>query len=154
MQSNQNLPTVKEYSAGVVLFKETDSQRKYLILHYPSGHFDFPKGHLEKNENEEQAARRELTEETGIAIADFYPGFQTEMTYDFRRHNHKVHKKVTFFLAETGVSQVIISHEHQGYLWLGFEDALVKITFENARQILRQAEEILNNKHKNNENHL
>lgn len=149
MQSNQNLPTVNEFSAGVVLFKEKDGHRKYLILHYPGGHFDFPKGHLEKGETEKQAALRELVEETGVGVDDFIPDFQAEMTYDFRRQTHRVHKKVTFFLAETSNSEVIISHEHKGYLWLGYEDALAKITFENARTILRKAEDLLSNKHKN-----
>lgn len=148
MQFKKSLPIVREFSAGVVLFREKDGHRKYLILHYPGGHFDFPKGHLEKGETEAQAALRELVEETGIEVSGFYPGFREEMNYSFRRQDHRVDKTVTFFLAETDSSQVIISHEHQGYLWLGYEETLAKITFENARQILRRAETALNNKTK------
>lgn len=146
MKESTNLPVVREYSAGVVLFTEKNGQRKYLILHYPGGHFDFPKGHLEQGETERDAALRELREETGIEVPDFIPGFQQKMFYSFRRHDHRVDKTVTFYLAGTATSSVIISHEHRGYLWLEFQQALQQITFENARQILRRAEELLTNK--------
>ena len=53
----------KEHSAGVVLFRQMKDYREYLLLHYPSGHFDFPKGHLEEDETEREAAFRELEEE-------------------------------------------------------------------------------------------
>ena len=31
-------------------------RREYLVLHYEAGHWDFPKGHLEEGESEEDAA--------------------------------------------------------------------------------------------------
>ena len=53
---------IEETSAGAVVFRD-DSVRKartFLVLHYPAGHWDFPKGAVEKGETEEQAARRSL----------------------------------------------------------------------------------------------
>ncbi|MGH9950141.1 MAG: diadenosine tetraphosphate hydrolase, partial [Nitrososphaeraceae archaeon] len=36
---------LKEYSAGAVLFGNfANNERKFLLLHYTSGHWDFPKG--------------------------------------------------------------------------------------------------------------
>ena len=55
-----------EFSAGVILYRQLKDSREYLLLHYPGGHFDFPKGHLEQDETEREAAYRELKEETGI----------------------------------------------------------------------------------------
>lgn len=136
---------IKEYSAGVVIFREKNGIRKFLILHYPGGHFDFPKGHLEAGETEKQAALRELQEETGIVPHKFYEGFIDEMKYTFRRKEIYVDKTVTFFLAECLSNEVKLSHEHKGYLWLDYDAAMAKITFENARSILRKSVEYLRN---------
>lgn len=134
---------IEEFSAGIVLFRPHDDKRKYLLLHYPSGHFDFPKGHLEAGETEKQAAIRELEEETGVSEVRVLDGFLEKIVYFFKRKGQLIHKTVTFFLGETTGSDVKISHEHQGYLWLDYSSALSKITFENAREILRRAEKFL-----------
>ena len=55
-----------ERSAGFIVYRlDDDGSRKYLLLDY-GRHWDFPKGHLEKGEDDLAAAMRELTEETGI----------------------------------------------------------------------------------------
>lgn len=133
----------EEFSAGVIVYREQGAQRVYLLLHYPGGHWDFPKGHLENSESERQAAERELTEETGIVDINIHPDFQDVMIYYFKRQGRLIKKTVTFFLGWTSDSTVKISHEHQGYLWLDYESCLKKITFENARAMLRRAEQYL-----------
>lgn len=144
MKINHHQGNVREYSAGIVLFREENGKRKYLILHYPGGHFDFPKGHLEAGETEKDAAIRELEEETGVKVNHLYDGFSEPITYNFSRRDTAVHKTVTFFLARTDHREIKISHEHRGYLWLDYAGALEKITFENAKAILKKAEQYLN----------
>jgi len=136
---------IKEFSAGVIVFRDHGDKRKYLLLHYPSGHFDFAKGHLEKGETEKQAAIRELEEETGIKQIDLLEGFIDQVVYFFKRKGELIYKRVTFFLGRTNEGDIKLSDEHQGYLWLDYQAALAKITFENAREILRQAEQFLTN---------
>lgn len=128
-----------------MLFREANGRRKYLVLHYPGGHFDFAKGHLEAGETELQAAVRELQEETAVTPEKIYREFVGKINYSFHRREILVKKTVTFFLARTNSARVKISHEHKGYLWLDYGESLSKITFENARGILRQAELFLNN---------
>ena len=41
---------IEETSAGIVLFRREESKILFLLLHYPSGHWDFVKGKIEKNE--------------------------------------------------------------------------------------------------------
>ena len=43
-------------------------ERKVLMIQHPEGHWGFPKGHVEFDETELTAAKRELYEETGISL--------------------------------------------------------------------------------------
>lgn len=130
-----------EHSAGFILFRETEAGRVFLLLDY-GRHWDYAKGHLEEGENAWKAAVRELREETGIRQVDRVNRFQREMEYWFYSPKKgRVHKTVTFFLAKTRTEKVTISDEHRGYAWLGYEEALERLTFANAREMLRAAEE-------------
>jgi hypothetical protein len=46
-------------------------------------------------------------------------------------------------LAETKEKNVQISFEHIGYEWLPFEEALERLSFQNAKEILKKANEFL-----------
>jgi len=69
---------MEEKSAGFILFSDKFLNSRYsvLLLHYRSGHWDFPKGNIEINETEMQAATRELREETGITKFRLIPNFR------------------------------------------------------------------------------
>lgn len=134
--------TVKEKSCGIILFRRNGLEREYLLLHYPGGHWDYPKGHIEEIDNsEKETARRELEEETGITDIEFVKGYREPMYYTFSRGKSEVVKKtVVYFLAEAKHLEVKISFEHQDFIWLPFAEALEKLTFENARDLMKLAE--------------
>lgn len=134
---------IKEQSAGTVLFIEEDNEKKFLLLHYPTGHWDFVKGKIENNESLEQAAIRETKEETGITDIEFIKGFKEKIEYSFKFNGDIVQKEVIFFLAKTNTKQVKISDEHLDYVWLDFNNALNKITYENAKNVLIKAKNYL-----------
>lgn len=135
---------MEETSAGAVIsHADARGTRMFLVLHYPAGHWDFPKGALERGETEEQAARREIFEETGLNIDSFLPDFRKEIEYRYRRQNGLAHKRVIFFLAKSSTEKVRISFEHSGYDWLTFEQAMHRLTFENARTVLKEANSYL-----------
>ncbi len=139
----------KETSAGAVIFRKEDNRFYYLLLHYESGHWDFPKGHIEEGELEEDTVRREALEETGIKDIEIIKGFKEWVKYFFRRtygleKNERkkaswVFKIVTFYLAETKTKEVKISFEHLEYKWLPYEEAFKQLTFKNAKEILKKA---------------
>jgi len=133
---------MNEISAGVVIFRE-DSKLLFLLLYYPSGHWDFVKGKIEENENTHQTVVRETKEETGITDLDFVDDFEESIEYDFQYEGELIHKKVIFFLAKTSIEKIKISHEHLDYVWLEFEDALEKTTYQNARSVLSRANQLL-----------
>ena len=131
----------REISAGVVLFRPTQ-QREYLLLDY-GAHWDFPKGHIEKGEDPLTTAARELQEETGIRNARFLPGFKESLRYFYRKGGEGMLKVVIYFLAETPTGNVTLSSEHSGYLWLSYDEALKRLTFKNARDLLSKAHAFL-----------
>ncbi|KKQ71640.1 MAG: NUDIX hydrolase [Candidatus Peregrinibacteria bacterium GW2011_GWC2_39_14] len=140
------MPEIREKSCGIVLVnrgENDDSEVKFLLLHYPQGHFDFAKGHVEAGETELETAARELKEETGISEIEFYEGFREKISYKFRYEGKMIYKDVYFFIAETHETKVVLSHEHQGSGWFVYEEARKKITFDQSRKVLEKAHEYL-----------
>ena len=137
-------PVIWETSVGAVVFRTVDSERRYLLLHYPSGHFDFAKGHVEEGETEEMTLRRETEEESGIKDLDVF-SFRVSIRYFYvakgmerekRLRNNQgiwIFKVVHFYPAETKTEAVVISHEHQGFVWENYATALKRVTFGNAK---------------------
>jgi 8-oxo-dGTP pyrophosphatase MutT (NUDIX family) len=154
----------KEKSAGAIIFIKENSKNYYLLLHSaPSGpgkkgHWGFAKGHIEEGETEEETTRREIAEETGIGDLKIIMGFKELEKYFFRKvyglkEEEKkkapwIFKTVIFFLAETKTKEVKISEEHDGFVWLAFEDALKKLTYKNAKELLKRADGLLETKFK------
>ena len=134
---------MEEKSAGIVLFRNISNKNEFLLLNYPQGHWDFIKGKVEQNETLHETAIRETKEETGISNIKFIDGFEESVEYNFRFKNEYIHKIVIFFLAKTSEKKISLSHEHNDYLWLGYDDALKKTTFRNAKNVLSKADEFL-----------
>ena len=132
-----------EKSCGAVLFKKRKDGIKYLLLHYTAGHWDFPKGNQEKNEKEEQTASREIKEETGIEEIVFADNFREIISYYYKRGGETIHKEVVFFLAQSATEEVTISKEHIGYAWKSYENAYKRLTFNNAKELLKKANDFL-----------
>src|SRR5574337_476352 len=102
----------REISAGVILCRRAP-EPYYLLLHYESGHWDFPKGHIEPGEDAQQTARRELKEETGISEICFVAGYKQTLRYFFRQKGIGIFKIVIYFLAETDQSEVSLSEDRK-----------------------------------------
>ncbi|MEC8461234.1 MAG: NUDIX domain-containing protein [Pseudomonadota bacterium] len=128
-----------EKSCGLLLFRN----HLVLLLHYPRGHWDFPKGHINANETEHETACRELHEETAIKEISLVDGFRGVSEYDFRRERVLYRKKVIYFIATTLEDQVVLSDEHQGFEWMPLGKAYQRLTFENSRSLLTRAEKHL-----------
>ncbi len=134
-----------EISAGILIFRKTEKGREYLLLHYPplkpgKDYWEFPKGHLEGKEKPEEAAIREVEEETGLKIKKLIPGFKKKIKYFFRKDNQTIFKIVYYFLAETEDKEVKISSEHLGFRWLNPDKAKKLVKFKNSRQLIEEAE--------------
>lgn len=131
-------PVVMETSCGVVLV----NFGSILLLQYPQGHWDFPKGHVEDGDsNYKSTAARELSEETGISDIDFVEEFKYRTEYNFQHKGKRIYKQVFWFIAETETMVVKISNEHLEHLWLDWDDAQEQLTHDESKGVLLAARE-------------
>jgi len=133
---------LEERSAGTILYQESPSGNLYLLLNYPSGHWDFVKGNIEKGETLKQTVLREIKEETSISDVSFVEGFENTVEYYYQRDGELVHKEVVFFLARTTTNHVKLSHEHLNFIWLKFNDALQRLTYKTAQNLLKKVRDL------------
>lgn len=132
---------MKEKSCGTVI----ENSGAYLLLHYASGHWDFPKGHVEGKETEEETARRELLEETGISNVALVEGFKERVSYYYSFRGKNRFKEVIYLLMKTSEKEVRLSDEHIGFQWLPYDEAMKQLTFENAKKVLEKAHILMGN---------
>ena len=132
----------RERSAGAVVFNP--KIEKYLLLHYPAGHWDFPKGHVDRGEKDVNAAKREIFEETGLEIEILF-GFNEIIKYHFKEQGILIEKKVIYFLGITEKEEIRLSYEHDGYAWLSYEEALDRLTYDSSKKVLMKAHLFLQN---------
>ncbi|MCD6495310.1 NUDIX domain-containing protein [Candidatus Bipolaricaulota bacterium] len=134
-----------ERSAGFILYSIDGGERKYLLLrHRHGGHWGFPKGHIEAGESEMDAALRETREETGISDLRVMPGFRELSSYQFHRGSRLVFKENVYFLARAAHTKPILSREHTQCQWLAYAETRERLSFDDMRHILDQAEQSLN----------
>lgn len=131
---------MEQVSSGAVVVND---EGKVLLLHYIGGHWDFIKGKIDPGEDELQTLHREAEEETGIKDLEVIEGFRNEIDYWFHEKGKNIHKVVIFRAARTKTNDIVLSDEHQGYAWLSYDEALKKLTFENAKKTLEAAKEFL-----------
>src|SRR6266478_8510746 len=137
------------HSAGIITYTIDNSEILYLILQYGAGHWDFPKGKIEEGETKEEAALRELMEETGLT-AEIDNNFEKSFQYIFTDYlpaeasakegdKNLAHKIVYFFVGRVTHKVVKLSDEHINYEWLAYKDALEQLTYDNAKVLLKKA---------------
>ncbi len=134
---------IYEKSAGAVVYTVLDDKIKYLLIKSQNGDIGFPKGHVERGENEQAAALREIYEETSIK-AELMGDFKAKIEYTMPNGKSKA---VMYFTA-LYVNQTPKHNdgfEHNEYMLLEYDAALNSLTFENTKEILTKANEFINN---------
>jgi len=136
-----------ERSFGVIPFRVRDGRREYLIVKHRkpggSGHWGFPKGHAEPDETDQQTARRELAEETGLREVRLVPGLVLEEQYWYRRKKGRaVSKVVRYFVGEVPADAAVSRQEDEvdDTAWGDAEATRDRLTFKEGRRLLKEAE--------------
>lgn len=132
-----------EKSCGFIAYQLRNNTREYLVLQSLNGDFGFPKGHVEKDETEYETALRELKEETNVDI-EIVEGFRKQIEY-LMSSKKDVIKIAVYFLGKC-TSNTIICQENEALcaLFLPIEKALSVLSFEETRNILKEADCYLN----------
>ena len=131
-----------ETSCGVILV----NLGSILLLQYPQGHWDLPKGHVEQdNVDNFETSRRELKEETGISELSFLENFEYRTEYQFKHKGKRRVKQVFWYIATTEEISVSLSKEHRNYMWLDWEQALEQVTHLETKQLIESAYEFMKN---------
>ncbi|WP_258110628.1 deoxyribose-phosphate aldolase [Alicyclobacillus sp. SP_1] len=113
-----------EYAAGGIVVRG-DQTPEVLMIEDQYGHISFPKGHLEAGETWEQAAIREVAEETGIQAQVLAP--LGHVQYRLNRNNRSTMKTVRLFLMEPldkELSPVAQMEEVQSAVFVPLSEAL------------------------------
>ena len=133
----QELPVVREYSAGGLIF---DGDRVAIIArHSRSGHLEWclPKGHIEQGETPQQTAVREVHEETGI-LGEVVDSIAT-IDYWFTGSSQRVHKLVHHFALRRIGGDLTVEgdpdHEAEEAIWVRFDDLDGVLSYPNERRI-------------------
>lgn len=128
----------RQRSAGGVVFRGAGAAARVLLIQDRFGRWTFPKGHIEPGETAEEAALREIREETGCAGRIVAPLGQ--MSYRFQTPLSAVEKSVEFFLVEAETAEL---HPQPGEVedarWVSIDEALVQLGYDNMLPIINRA---------------
>jgi 8-oxo-dGTP pyrophosphatase MutT (NUDIX family) len=117
--------------------------RILLISTQEARRWQLPKGHIEAGETPEQAALREVQEETGVIGRILAP--LPAIEYWFFDRGSRIHKQVDYFLLEyvSGDPANFDAREVSGAGWFSWEAGIARLTFDNERRVVTKARDLL-----------
>ena len=131
-----NIP-IECSAVSVVLLRWRQSLAQILLLcctRPPAGVWCQVAGGIEANLTAWQTALREVTEETGLRLAELWSGDFCEQFYEANKD------RITMLPVSIGVvppdAEVVLNAEHDGYKWLGYEEADSLLAFPGQRKVL------------------
>lgn len=132
-----------DVSYGIVPLRWVKGGWQVLLVKHGNGHWAFPKGHADPGEEPHATATRELREETGLEIVQFWDTPHLEEKYIFRWKGEFVSKTVMYFPAEVQGDVVIQANEISDFKWNTLVDAQKLATFPATQQVCVAIQDIL-----------
>ncbi len=141
------MKTKFEISAGGVVYKKEGDNYSVLLIAVKKGTvWTLPKGLVEKGEKPEEAALREIREETGIIgeLESFLD--KIELWFFQNEDGEKVrHHKIVYYYLVKYVNGNPVEHdfEVEDVKWFQIDEAVKICSYEKDREVLKKAKEIL-----------
>jgi|SRR3989338_4922304 len=135
---------INETSAGGIVYRKGEKKVFILMIKDHNDKWTFPKGAIEKGESKEQAALREVQEETGIK-AEIIDKLDDNKFF-FTRDGEKVFKIVHLFLMRTEQKELRAQWEVKDVKWFDIDDVLKNIGYKNQADIIKKAIEKVNHR--------
>ena len=136
-----------EISAGGIIYRRQERSTEVCLIATNDGKtWQLPKGIIEEGEQQEEAAFREVAEETGLRGEILQPLDRIEYWYvwDYGDGPERVHKYVYFFLLRY-IDGSTDDHDHEAdeARWFSIPEARKRLTHDNEHRILNLAEKAL-----------
>lgn len=139
----------REFSAGGIVFKKKDRGFEILLIKDSYGRWTWPKGKIDKGEKSLDAAVREIEEEVGLKDIDVL-GRIGRTNYFYRLKGDLIFKTVFFFLMEAKGNEKlkIQKGEINDARWFKSLEALEKVEYKGAKEMLEKAINMYNKERK------
>lgn len=135
-----NSEPIAEVSAGGFVISKDDPNQIALMARFNRGgklEWCIPKGHPEQSETIEQAAVREVFEETGLVVE--IEQSLGEVKYQFSQGGKKISKTVHVFLMRQISGELSLEHDphHEAseLAWVPVDQLLAKLSHSNEKRI-------------------
>ncbi|MBR1750049.1 MAG: NUDIX domain-containing protein [Ruminococcus sp.] len=130
-----------EKSCGAIVYRKYHGNTEILLIkHVNSGHWSFPKGHVEGDETEVETAKREILEETGIDV-NLDPTFRETVSYSPKKDTQKV---VVYFVAKAKNTDYVPQEEEIAEIkWVEIDRAGSVLAYDNDRSIVNKAKKFI-----------
>jgi 8-oxo-dGTP pyrophosphatase MutT (NUDIX family) len=142
--------TRNEISAGGVIYRPGDGEPEVCLIATQGGKaWQLPKGLIERGEQPEEAARREVAEETGLQGELLQRLDRIEYWYVWNEDSERVriHKLVYFFLFQyASGSTEDHDDEVEDARWFPVAEAQKKLSFENEQRVLELAAQAISDR--------
>lgn len=124
-------------AGGVVVDERSGGARRVMVVHRPRyDDWSFPKGGVHEGETLEQAALREVKEETGLECR--ITGRLSSARYSYRTGKGIMRPKTVhyFLMEQSGGRLAIEGDEVDRAEWLDFRDAQSRLSYRHDKEML------------------